>query len=637
MSLKKYIDKLKKRNVIKAALSYLAVVWMILEACSILFPIFEIDKSFQRIILIFFVIAFPVWLVFAWIYEYTDSGFKKTEEVDLEESITSETGKKMNAIIISGMAIAIVLLLVDRFFNLTGSMLEGINAKSIMVLPFDNKSGEDDAYFVEGITEDILTQISKVKDLKVLSRYTMNNFDSKGKSPREIGEELNVRYLLTGSVRRIGNDLRIGCQLINTVDETETWAESFDRQMINVFDIQSEIALEVANLLKIELSIEEIERIEQKPTNNLDAYNYYLKGREEYYRYDALSNEKAINLFKQALELDPKFSLAWSALGDAYGQKNRLYGMSLVWNDSSIISSTQAIKLDPTSSEGYKSLASAYNYNGKYDQAFEFLKKSVDLNPNNAQAVGNLGSVYFTKGQLYNSMVLQMKSADLNPKSFIPPLMIGWTYRLLGNLDKAEEWLLKSLQIKPYRDTYRELGFTYILKGNSKKAIALIPKFLDNNTRSYEEAGLISLFANDLEKAHIYFEKAVNFNHELKSDPNSISSLVLSYIMLNTDYHNKAVSELNRLEILYLDLINSGSQNDDYRVNMAGIKIMQGNHNEAILWLKRALDVQFLEKDWLEYTPWFEPLRTDKEYKEIITDLENRLSEMAKRVDSIDQ
>ena len=234
---------LQRRNVIKAAISYVVIAWAILQAADIIFPAIGIPESSIRYLLIGLIIGFPIWIIFAYIYEWTPDGFKKTESVAEEASVYKKTSKRLNSFIITGMALAIVLLLLDRFYGFTANAGARDVRKAIAVLPFKNLSGDEDSYFAIGVTEDILTHISKIGDLRVLSRFTLNDYDIEGKSIEQIGDELNVGYLLTGSVRRAGDDLRISCQLVQVNPEEEAWAHNFDRRMEDVFAIQNEVCL----------------------------------------------------------------------------------------------------------------------------------------------------------------------------------------------------------------------------------------------------------------------------------------------------------------------------------------------------------------------------------------------------------
>jgi len=354
MNLSDFYHELQRRNIIKAAISYAVASWVILQVGELIFPLMNIPESALQAVLIGLIILFPAWLVFAWVYEYTPKGFQKTEEVQEAESQTRATGKKLNAIIVGGMALAIMLLVADRFFHFSEGMLDNTEELSIAVLPFENKGSDEDAYFADGISEDILTQLGKIGALKVLSRFTLKDYDTEGKTPGQIGEELKVSYLLSGSVRRAGDALRIACQLISTKEETEAWSENYDRVLEDVFQIQSEVAQNIAGKLKAELSPEETERIEKAPTDNLIAYNLYLKGREAYNQYTAEGMEQAIELFKQAIAEDESFALAWAGLADGYSQAVYRSILPNTYYDTALVVAQKAISLDGEAAEGYK-------------------------------------------------------------------------------------------------------------------------------------------------------------------------------------------------------------------------------------------------------------------------------------------
>ncbi len=279
-------------------------------------------------------------------------------------------------------AVALVAVALIALYLFLPPKTASVERKSIAVLPFKNLSEEkENEYFSDGITEDIITQISKIGDLKVISRTSVMQYKNKEKSLREIGKELGVATVLEGSVRRAGNQLRIVAQLIDASSDEHLWAETYDRELTQIFAIQSDVAQKIAAALKAKLSPAEKERIEKKPTENLTAYDYYLKGREYYYHYRKQDNENAIELFKRALELDPSYALACAGLGDAYGQRFIKFGFNDAWLDSSIVTSTRAISLNPSLAEGYKALGLAYMAKGGHRKSLEANRKAVELNP----------------------------------------------------------------------------------------------------------------------------------------------------------------------------------------------------------------------------------------------------------------
>ncbi|MCI0615261.1 tetratricopeptide repeat protein, partial [bacterium] len=210
-------------------------------------------------------------------------------------------------------------------------------------------------YFTDGMTEDIITQLSKIGELKVISRTSIMQYKNSNKGLREIAQELKVGNILEGSVRKEGNQLRITGQLIDAQTDEHIWAETYDRNLEDVFEVQSDVAQQIASALKAKLSSKEKELVEKKPTENLAAYDYYLKGRDYYGRYHKQDNETAIEMFQKALKLDPNFALAYAGLADAYARRT-MFGFPETWNDSAFEASSKAIALDPNLPEGYKAL-----------------------------------------------------------------------------------------------------------------------------------------------------------------------------------------------------------------------------------------------------------------------------------------
>ena len=235
------------------------------------------------------------------------------------------------------------------------SVAEEVDSKSIAVLPFDNLSPDpENEYFSLGITEDIITQLSKISDLRVTSRTSAMRYQDSEKSVREIAQELQVGSILEGSVRRVGNQVRITAQLVDAKTDEHLWAETYDREIEDIFAIQRDVAEQIASSLKVELSPEDRARIERKPTENLTAYDYYLKGRDQYYSYSREDNERAIEFFNEALEVDPDYALAHGGLADAYAQRWLWYGFGEEWLDSAIEESSTAVALDPDLAETYQ-------------------------------------------------------------------------------------------------------------------------------------------------------------------------------------------------------------------------------------------------------------------------------------------
>lgn len=504
--------------------------------------------------------------------------------------------------------------------------------KTVAVMPFQNINKDSSSeFFSDGITEDILTQISRISDLNVISNSTMALFKNSKKSVQEIGRELNAGTILEGSVRRMDGKIRIFVQLVDATSGENLWAEIYDRDYSKVFEIQSEIAEIIASVLRAKLSPAEKARIKRKPTDNLNAYEYYLKGRELYTHYKKDDNEKAIEQFKMAIELDKKYALAWAGLGDAYSQKYGRFGFDKSWIDSSKAAANNAIRLDSTSSEAFKALANAFNYSSEYDKGFELLQTSVRLNPNNAPAVGNLGVGYFLSGELDKAMLWEKKATLINPKNYIPYQIIGWTYRLFDDFTNAELWLKKSLELKPFKDSYRELAYTYIQEGKIEEGMKLVPFMIATDSTSsttYEEAALTCLYAGDMQKAKINFQKAIDLNTLLITDASTFAPIGLGAILLTEGEKIDAEILLSRSLSLFLAEIQKGKQDDEFRIGTAAILSIQGKKDDALDWMQKAVDVHWVEYGLVEMNPWFNNIKDAPRFKQMINTVKKRVNEM---------
>ena len=342
-----FFAELKRRNVFRVGIAYLVVAWLVMQVADVVINNIGAPEWVFQAILLVLGIGFPLVLVFAWAFEMTPDGLKKEKDVDRSQSITPQTGKKLNNTILMLMALAIAYLLFDKFSESgqkgaelnpptpslqpasaanrdSGLTLDSANS-SIAVLPFANRSNqEDDVFFTDGIHDDLLTQLAKISDLKVISRTSVMKYKSTEKTIPEIAAELGVSTILEGGIQRAGNRIRINAQLISVDTDEHLWAETFDREMTieNIFDIQSEITRQIVTAVRGELSDEESEAIAQLPTSSLAAYEAYLHARTllnaaDYNQEKYLGAEVWVN---KALEYDPEFALAWAMMVEIHGQ-----------------------------------------------------------------------------------------------------------------------------------------------------------------------------------------------------------------------------------------------------------------------------------------------------------------------------
>ena len=451
-----FFAELKRRNVYKVAVAYAVVGWLLVQIATQVFPFFEIPNWGVRLVVLAIIIGFPIALVLAWAFELTPEGLKRTDEVPPSASVTRATGRKLDFVIIGVLALAVALLLFDRFRAKEVTATEG-NTKSIAVLPFENRSeNQANAYFADGVQDEILTRLAKIADLKVISRTSVMLYKTgAARNPREIGKELGVAHLLQGSVQRATDKVRVNAQLIDARTDAHLWAQTYDRDLADVFAIQSEIAQTIADQLQAKLSPTEKIVISARPTSDLAAYDLYLRAKELIYDFTTSRWKenalKAVQLLEQAVARDPTFLLAYCELSFAH---DRLYFTDFDRTETRLaLAETNvraAVRLQPDAGEthlaqaihfywGYRDYDSARTElakaqttlpnservfqflgligrrQGRWDEAVRNLERVLDLDPRNADALGDLGDTYFRLRKYGDAIAVTERSLALRP------------------------------------------------------------------------------------------------------------------------------------------------------------------------------------------------------------------------------
>ncbi len=503
--------------------------------------------------------------------------------------------------------------------------------RSIAVLPFKNLSeGAESDYFSDGITEDILTQLSQVRDLRVMPLLATRQYKNTDKGPKEIGLELNTATLLTGSVRRAGDRLRVTCQLVDTETGAQIWAQTYNREIQDVFSIQSDVAQQIARALEATLLPVEIARIERQPTANPTAYDYYLRGRDYYYRYKRQDNERAIEFFQRALELDSTYALAWAGLGDAYAQRPVRYKFPFSWVDSALAVAEKAIALDSGSAEAYKALGLAYVYKGQYRKGVEAYRQAVARNPNYFSAAANAGAIYTYLGEFTEALRWLKYSAALNPTHTNTYGNIGEVYRLLGDTTRAVQWYTA------LEEDANGLARVYLAQGRDQEALDQIEKILSDDptsSRALELAGDIAHLAAAFTKAKQYFEQSIANHDAIETDPYIVSPIGLGHILWTEGRFDEARELLDRSRDIRAERIAQGNEEMFGRHELAAIYAIQGNKAEAYRWLRDAIDAGWRDYRLAVRDPWFENLHGDEEFQRLMKDVEAMVDEMRRRVE----
>jgi TolB-like protein/Flp pilus assembly protein TadD len=515
-----FFAELKRRNVYKVAVAYAVVGWLLLQASSIFLPAFDAPPWVMEIFILVIIFGFPVALIFSWAFEITPEGIKLESEIELNKSIARRTGRKIVAVTIALAVVAaglFVYQLVRSKSDIAGSSIAATIAnKSIAVLPFDNLSRDpDNAYFCEGVQDEILTRLAKVADLKVISRTSTQHFKSTPDNLPQIAKQLGVAHILEGSVQKASDQVRVNVQLINALTDAHLWADTYDRKLTDIFAVESEIAKTIAETLQARLSGSEKSLIAKTPTVNPEAYELYLKGRFFWNKRTGDDLRKSIGYLKQAIAKDPGYALAYAALADSYGIL-RFYGGASP--DESIVpaaaAAKKALELDDSLAEAHASLGLIATEELELHRGVSELERAVQLNPNYATAHHWLSLALTALGQSDRSVAELKRALELDPLSMVinADLSIGYLYA--RRYDEAEAQARKTLEIDPRSFlAHYYLGMALQLKGRLKEAI---PEF----------------------------QKAVELNH----DPYSMSMLVQGYARNGqTDEARKLLARLNEM------------------------------------------------------------------------------------------
>jgi len=363
--------------------------------------------------------------------------------------------------------------------------------KSIAVLPFDNiGSDKDNEYFGDGLAEELIVNLSRINEIDVVSRTTSMQYKDAKKDIKTIGRELNVRYIMEGSVRKFQDNIRVTVQLIDVESDRQLWAESYKGKLEDVFDIQEQVSKQIVDALMLKLSPKEKVVLTKRPTLNADAFDCYLKARNYLYKRTKLSVEFAIQLFQKAIELDPRYASAYAGLGEAYATFQHEFESKESWLDKAIESAFKALMYDPTLSEAYAALGLAYFSKKSIDEAITATKKAIELDSTNFVAYWILGRIYHTSDRDTEAIDLYKKSVELNPDFHTAYGDLRMIYERLGDKEKYQEILNKLLELFPrylsknpddarshiyYATDLAQVGRTEEAKVEAAKALELSP------------------------------------------------------------------------------------------------------------------------------------------------------------------
>lgn len=478
---------MRRRKVWRVAAGYGVVGWLIIQFATTVFPAFTLPLWTARLVIVLVLAGFPIALILAWAFDVSSAGIEVTPEIVPTDCPPTFAGRRKNLVplAIAGLLIA----LAAGYFLIPRASARKLD-KSIAVLPFDNFSADqENAYFADGIQDDILTNLARIGDLKVISRTSVMPYRGQTHNLREIGQALNVATILEGSVRREGKRVRINVQLIDTATDKHMWAQVYDRELTDVFAIQSELAREIASALKATLSPDEQERIEKKPTDNGEAYLLYLQAHEIFDRPDRLHADVARveSLYEQAIQLDPSFALAHARLAQV--ESWRYYAIEPVAAraQKARTAANEAVRLQPDLAETHLALGYVHYYVERdYDRALsEFAIARRGL-PNDAGVFRAMAAIQRRQGKWAESSASYEKAVSLDPKNPILLENMGMNYLAERDYAKAAKLFDRGVLAAPETFTIRELRarIEFYARGDLRpmqQLLASLPENVDPN------------------------------------------------------------------------------------------------------------------------------------------------------------
>src|SRR5881296_188137 len=438
-----FFEELKRRKVYRVAIAYVVASWALSQGLAQVLPVFDIPNSVIRAVIAVMLVGFPVALVLAWVFDVTPQGIKTTPTAASPKQVR----RNIAMLIAAGVAISAGV----GFFILPRAVARKID-KSIAVLPFENLSDErENAFFADGIQDDVLTNLSKIGDLKVISRTSVMPYRGKASNVREIGKTLGVSTILEGSVRRVGNRVRVNVQLINTANDEHMWAEDYDRDLTDVFAIQTDLSQKIANELRAKLSPSEKAQMTRKPTENGEAYLAFVQGHNLSCAFEDFEKLKqGEQLFERAIELDPNFALAMARYSQLESWILHNNERTVERRQKARTLANRALQLQPELPEAHLALGFSYYY-GDNDFAtalkeFEIAQRGL---PNESEVYLAIGAIQRRQGKWPESTASLEKAVSLNPKDMWSLQNLSFNYAMLRNYETADKTIDRALAVDP--------------------------------------------------------------------------------------------------------------------------------------------------------------------------------------------
>ena len=658
-----FFEELQRRKVYRVAAAYIVAAGFLIQIASAAFPAWELPNWSLRLVIVLLLIGFPIALVLAWAYDITPQGIQGTPK-------TPGTHRRRNLILL--IVTAVIISASAGFFLLPRAVWQKID-KSVAVLPFQNLSSDpDNAYFADGIQEEVLTRLTKIGDLKVISRTSTQGYQSEPGNLAEIAKQLGVANILEGSVQKAGNQVRVNVHLVNVQTGSQLWAETYDRKLSDIFSVETEIAKGIAESLQAKLTGREEQALAAKPTNNPQAYDAYLRGlafeARSNYSGDALF--KAIDFYDLAVRLDPNFALAWARLSFAHAllYSNRSdttaarrdaakgalenaqklqpntpetllftgYYQYWVLHDYGLAKATfgRVSKMLPGNSDVLYALGAIARSEGHWDESVAYWERGLALNPRNTALLTEVAFTYAALRQFPKAEKLYDRALEILPNELSLMALKASIYQAEGNLQEAAKSLVQ-VNAQTNSDAAVRIKLTQLRLERNPEGIRLVQarearlQFTSGIEKGSKQVGLAlaQRVAGDTAHAKADAEQARSTLESLKKDqPDNAfiaAALAVAYAML--DEKDSALNEAQRA-ITLLPSNKDRLSGPAFEENLALVEMIIGENSRAIATLTRLLQTPYggwlysptpITPALLRLDPIWDPLRADPVFQKL--------------------
>ncbi|MCW5517315.1 tetratricopeptide repeat protein [Muriicola sp. Z0-33] len=492
MNWKQYWEELKRRHVVKTGIAYLVVAWLLIQVLSILLPVFKAPEWIMQLAVIAMAVGFPIWLIVAWVYDFSWKGIQKTEDVPFDPVISRKKSTGLNRVIIGGLSIAIVILLVNtvrlssKVDNMEDEFLGMEFANSLAILPFQDLSPKkNQRYFTDGLVRSIYDRLAQAKDLKLISPTSSFQYRNKNLSIVDIAKELGVRYILEGSVQLFDEHYRASINLVDTQDESTIWSKIFEDRLENVLRTYDEVSERIGDYLNITLVNKAVRQRKVDP----EAYLLYLRANDTLLYFNKEVAIVADSLIRASIRIDPTYSLSQATLSMTTLHKG-LYHMEYEFEEAvgiGLRAARKAIELDPEHYYGYTWLSNWQWHTKDGMGSLKTLDKALELSPNNADVFIYAAFNAARQNRIQDCLEYSEKSVALDPKNWDPYVWILFSNFMLGDLDRAE-WALNMAYDVDDIFFHGDAGRLYYLRGEFEKALKLSAKTPVDHFRLFNQS-----------------------------------------------------------------------------------------------------------------------------------------------------